>query len=131
MKKHLVFVYGTLKRGYRNHWLLEGQKLVGPATTVGRFKLLMAGFPVLVKSDRRRGDFAQVQGELYLVTDECLASLDRLEGEGHMYRRKKIRVRCDFSDKSMTAWTYQGMGSYWRGRLEAIAAVAGQLEWGR
>ncbi len=42
----LLFVYGTLKRGCRNHRHLAGQAFVGPARTAPGFTLYdLGGYP--------------------------------------------------------------------------------------
>lgn len=75
---HLVFVYGTLKLGEANHGWIENQKFLGPARTKPGFTLYSLGdYPGLVADPR---DTSGVQGELWAVTDKCLANLDQFEG---------------------------------------------------
>ena len=58
-----IFVYGSLKRGFRNHHLLETSRFVGPGTTRRDFDLLDLGyFPAAI----RPGAFA-IRGELFAV----------------------------------------------------------------
>jgi len=82
----LIFVYGTLKRGCRNHHFLAGQKFVGEARTAPGFRLYdLGGHPGMVaQSDDTEG----VTGEIWEVDASALGRLDALEGlaEG-MYRR--------------------------------------------
>ncbi len=81
-----VFVYGTLKRGGTNHLFLAGQQFVGEVRTEPGYVLYSLGeYPGMVRAP---GDRDGVTGELWNVTDACLAELDRLEGvdEG-LYQR--------------------------------------------
>jgi gamma-glutamylcyclotransferase (GGCT)/AIG2-like uncharacterized protein YtfP len=74
---HRVFVYGTLKSGLWNHYLLKGCEFFGRAATVPTYKMIENGFPVVI-SDREGKPLA---GELCTVDDETLARLDQLERE--------------------------------------------------
>lgn len=77
-RPHLVFVYGTLKRGGSNHRLLAGQTLIGPARLAPGFALYALGeYPGLV-AEPSSAD--RVTGELWAVDDAGLAALDELEG---------------------------------------------------
>jgi gamma-glutamylcyclotransferase (GGCT)/AIG2-like uncharacterized protein YtfP len=75
-------VYGTLRRGQRNHPLLRGATYLGTGTVVGTMRHVPAaptrpyGFPVLLPD----GD-GRVLVELYRVADPpTWARLDALEG---------------------------------------------------
>jgi gamma-glutamylcyclotransferase (GGCT)/AIG2-like uncharacterized protein YtfP len=82
----LVFVYGTLLVGERNHRLLTGAQLLCDAATPPRFQLHDLGaYPGMV----RRGKHA-VAGELYEIGEAMLAALDRLEDHPRFYRRTTI-----------------------------------------
>jgi gamma-glutamylaminecyclotransferase len=89
-----VFVYGTLKRGFSNHPLLERAEWLGAARTRGRWPLVIAGswfVPCLLE---RPGDGHHVRGEVYAVDAPTLEALDELEGVGEPdgYDRKPIEV---------------------------------------
>src|SRR3954464_1572629 len=72
-----IFVYGSLKRGFRNHHLLETSRFIGPGTTRRDFDLLDLGyFPAMIKG----GGFA-IRGEVFMVDRRTLKSLDWLEGK--------------------------------------------------
>ncbi|KAL3688708.1 hypothetical protein R1sor_015017 [Riccia sorocarpa] len=81
----LAFVYGTLKRGFGNHWLMEEQmskrhaRLVGTAQTKLKYPLVCGPFqvPFLLSYP---GEGEHVQGELYEIDNHCLERLDELEG---------------------------------------------------
>ena len=85
----LLFVYGTLKRGFSNHRLLEECKFVEEGCMSGVMYSL-GGFPGMVVSD---GLCDTVHGEVYEVTD--FTRLDQLEGyyahapERSLYLRDK------------------------------------------
>lgn len=84
--KHLCFVYGTLKQGFGNHYLIERQdgELVGEATITGQMRSA-GGFPyVFLLGDNK------VHGEVWNVNDAALASMDRLEGHPDWYTRTKV-----------------------------------------
>lgn len=88
MTKHNVFVYGTLKKGFWNNGLLRNSTLVGSGVTVSdSFTMYDGGFPYVVPDGLNR-----VSGEVYVVEDDVLANLDRLEGVPHHYIRKEVDV---------------------------------------
>jgi gamma-glutamylcyclotransferase (GGCT)/AIG2-like uncharacterized protein YtfP len=82
---HRVFVYGTLKSGFPNHYLLEGCEFFGRAVTVPTYKMIENGFPVIIPDP----DGRRLAGEIYVVDDETLARLDRLEREGSSYDQRR------------------------------------------
>lgn len=88
---HLVFVYGSLLRGLRNHHFLENQEFLGSATTQGAYYALwnLGSFPGLTEVGEC-GVGESVSGELYRVSEDCLAELDGLESNGTLYQRKLI-----------------------------------------
>src|SRR5580658_691009 len=101
----LVFVYGTLKRGGSNHFLLAGQQFVGAARTRAGFALYdLDGYPgMVVDASAAEG----IAGEVWSVDAACLAELDRLEGTGEgLYRRDKIPLEAPFADESVDAYLY-------------------------
>jgi len=85
---HRIFVYGTLLAGEPNHRLLTKSELVGPARTKGVFGMLdLGGYPGAVV-----GTETKIVGEVYLVDDDTLFQLDRLEGHPRLYRRTPIEL---------------------------------------
>ena len=92
---HLVFVYGTLMKGYANHdWLLLGNpdaKFVGRgvAQNLALYNVTQ-GFPGVI---REQG--ASTKGEVYEVGNATLRRMDNLESEGHMYLREKCVVHME------------------------------------
>ena len=95
MYGHLVFVYGTLKRGEPNHSLIEpgsasGQSLlIGTGITQNKFPLVVAGIyniPYLLDAV---GKGNLISGEIYSVDQQGLDSLDILEGAPKHYQRRR------------------------------------------
>lgn len=83
-----VFVYGTLRRGGRNHALLAGSRCLGAFATQARYRLLDLGpYPALVD-----GGSDRVAGEVYEVEAVVLERLDELEGHPTFYRRAPIAL---------------------------------------
>ena len=117
---NLVFVYGTLKRGYRNHRWLAGQKFIGEARTEPGYTLHALGeYPGMIRST---ADAAGVTGELWQITPAVLAELDKLEGldEG-LYQRVAITLAPPFAHESVETYLYlrslsghPAIGPVWR-----------------
>jgi gamma-glutamylaminecyclotransferase len=88
MRTTLVFVYGSLKRGFRHHGELEGAGFRGRVRTAGGYRLVLVGeYPALVAAGEET-----VEGELYEVLPEQLERLDAFEGCPEMYQREAIRL---------------------------------------
>jgi len=87
MKKTLVFVYGSLKKGYSNHEVLDDSTFIGDHVTDEKYTMLsMGAFPCVDD-----GGVAAIHGEVYAVTDEILKNLDILEGVPRFFKRKMLR----------------------------------------
>lgn len=90
----LVFVYGSLKKGFYNHSLIAPFEQVAKGTINGKMYSLGA-FPAIVLSDNPE---ELVHGEIYNVnTPSGLASLDMLEGynpESKYNFYNRISVKC-------------------------------------
>ena len=88
---HMIFVYGTLKRGLCRAHLLTGQQFLGEARTQPLYRMFNCEtYPGLKLVPQ---DGLSIVGELWSVDSECLARLDREEGvaEG-LYRRQPIEL---------------------------------------
>lgn len=98
----LVFVYGSLKRGYALHALLQGQLCLGHARTQPLYRMFDLGsYPGLVEWP----DGLAIRGEVYQVDCECLCRLDAAEGvaERH-YARRRILLQAEFESNDVHAW---------------------------
>jgi gamma-glutamylcyclotransferase (GGCT)/AIG2-like uncharacterized protein YtfP len=114
-----IFVYGTLKRGCKNHHHLAGQRYVGDAKTAAGYRLHDLGaYPGMVADV---SDTLGVTGEVWTVDAAALARLDAFEGvaEG-LYRREPVRLLAPFDAETIDTYFYareligsRVMGSTW------------------
>ena len=100
-RKHIIFVYGTLRNGFGNHYLLESSTLIGEAQTKIRYALYADGIPYLSRSSA----ISQVTGEVYSVDRVTLMRLDQLEGHPHFYTRDLATVVLH-DGTEIEAWIY-------------------------
>ncbi|MCS6866770.1 MAG: gamma-glutamylcyclotransferase family protein [Gemmataceae bacterium] len=99
MSKAILFVYGTLKRGGRNHRLLVGQEFLGEVVSAPRYRLIDLGcYPGLIH-DEATG--LAIHGELYAVGADNLAELDDFEEVPELFIRKAIELM-----SGSLAWAY-------------------------
>ena len=130
---HRAFVYGTLKGGFSNHYLLEGCAFFGSAATVPTYKMIENGFPVIMPDPEGK----PVAGEIYTVDDETLERLDQLEREGSSYDRRLIDVTLPLASGERlpsNAFIYVGRKdrfgeAFARGPLYETVNERGELDW--
>lgn len=124
---HLVFVYGTLKQGFRNAHVNRGARVPGRFATVERLPLFVIGPAQLPWLVHAPGQGEQVIGELYEVDDVALAHMDELERitEPDWYSRGHVAVKAlaDPQAPSLTAQAYFGSA----GRIRTEVVHAGPL----
>ncbi len=87
-RENLVFVYGTLKSGHHNHYLLGNSVFMGNCATMSKHKMVsLGGFPGVIY----RGGMSQITGEVYAVDrKEVRDALDQLEGYPDFYDKARI-----------------------------------------
>jgi len=109
---HLVFVYGTLKRGEPNHHVLSDTETgeavhVDGGRTVIKYPLVIGSrynIPFLLDQPHMGHN---VIGEVYAIDDRKLAALDELEAHPQFYRRRLEDVRLQSTDnETISAWMY-------------------------
>lgn len=91
-KEYILFVYGSLKRGFGNHRLMTDAVYLGPGVIEGYDMYSLRYFPAIVEGND------EVYGELYKVSEKELAAIDELEGysskdDTGMYIRRTTRVQ--------------------------------------
>lgn len=94
----LVFVYGSLKKGFHNNKILWSSEYVDSVFTAhGDYRMIsFGGFPGVLKN----GD-SHIAGESYLVNQLTMLRLDSLESNGSFYQREKTLL-----DSGDVAWMY-------------------------
>lgn len=105
-KKHNVFVYGTLKKGFHNHRWLNGSKLIAKDAEMCNLSLYhLGGFP-----GAKPDEDGVIIGEIYEVDDDTLAGLDRLEGVPTLYQRHLLVGFEPLGDKDYDCYVYVYQG---------------------
>lgn len=85
--QHLIFVYGTLRKGGCNHHLLELSECVGSFETEPDYQLYdNDDYPGLAHGSN------SIQGEIYRIDDDLLAQLDVLEDVSVDFHRESIET---------------------------------------
>lgn len=106
--KSLIFVYGTLKRGYTNHVRYLSVAEISGAATLAYHAVTVSKFPLVIRPPNllpatcgpvlmdREGDGHCIRGEVWEMDERTVAAMDILEGvrDGHYYK-KRITVRSD------------------------------------
>lgn len=108
MEIYKVFVFGTLKEGFPNFHINKGRRFRGKFETSERFPLYLVGerySPWLVLE---QGKGQNVQGEVYSVTSDVLAEMDKLEriSEPDGYHKVTIQVRCNETGEFKNVYAY-------------------------
>lgn len=91
----LIFVYGTLKSGHCRESALASERYVGTAITAPKYLLYDVGtYPGMVSVEETKcSSGKKVYGELYEISEDCLDSLDVIEGvKFGLYRRDLISL---------------------------------------
>jgi len=88
----LIFVYGTLRRGFGNHHLVRRAAFLGRGETAERLVMHVAGqIPFAHAAEAAY----PIVGEIYAVDAATLAALDRLEDHPHWYVRTPVTIRME------------------------------------
>lgn len=100
-----LFVYGSLKRGFRHEEQLYGALFLGEVSTSPGFGLVryVEDYPALFRwsEDEPEARTRCVRGELYSVSASRLLELDRFEECPDLYRRDSITL-----EDGRTAFAY-------------------------
>jgi gamma-glutamylcyclotransferase (GGCT)/AIG2-like uncharacterized protein YtfP len=116
MNDHLVFVYGTLRKGESNAHFLDNAKCVDENCTIeGQLYDTGYGYPALFME---KGAFP-VKGELYKVTSEQLKRLDRLEGYeagalNNLYERVVEKISTPDGEKEGIVYVMMKKSNYFK-----------------
>ena len=99
----ILFIYGTLKRGFPAHDLMAGAEFIGEAVTEPGFRLYSEGWYPMMVTDPT--GFA-IEGELWEIPESVLSRLDHYEGSG--YQRVTIPLQSPHAEKLAVAYLYKG-----------------------
>ena len=102
-KKHLVAVYGTLRKGFHNHHLMRSANLMDSGNTVDQYAMVAEGIPYV--NSEARVDGHNIAVEVYAVDDQELMDMDRLENHPNWYTRKQVPILLD-NGLTVNAWLY-------------------------
>lgn len=85
--QHLLFVYGTLRKGESNQGFLSASEFLGRHETLPEYALYDLGpYPAVTQGH------SSIVGEVYLIDDATLARIDQLEDVPVEYRREQIET---------------------------------------
>lgn len=100
--KHLIFVYGTLKRGCRNNHYLKDATFLGEAETIEKYSMKRhrGNYPAAIESDKN----FTISGELWLCSEETAQSIDILEDYPYLFYRNEVSVI--HNENVINAWMY-------------------------
>jgi gamma-glutamylcyclotransferase (GGCT)/AIG2-like uncharacterized protein YtfP len=88
LMKYIVFVYGTLKRDFPNHYVLGDSKFLGEFTTEPRYTMLDLGmFPGVIYQGNTK-----IVGEVFEVDEKIMTDLDNLEGFPTLYGKHNLKT---------------------------------------
>lgn len=94
----LLFVYGTLKQGFRSNKFLQNSKYIGIAKTKPIYGMYaFRGYPALITQplaiiSEVKAE-SSILGELYEVNESTLQQLDVYEGvESNLFKRQLIEL---------------------------------------
>ncbi|WP_411991761.1 gamma-glutamylcyclotransferase [Agarivorans sp. DSG3-1] len=103
-----VFVFGTLKEGFPNHRSNRGVRFRSEFETIERYPLYLVGDRYSPWLILQKGSGSRVSGQVFQVSDEALAVMDKLERitEPDGYNRVEICVRCKVSNDQFVVYAY-------------------------
>lgn len=117
-KTSLLFVYGTLKKGYGNHArYLSSSRFVGDAVTLDAFAMSSGAIPFVCPARFVPNPIfhGHVRGEVYEVDRATRDATDRLEGHPDFYTRSAADVMLLSTNERIKAEMYlilRPLGSY-------------------
>ncbi len=101
LTSYRIFIYGTLMKGEFYHPLIESQIYAGESVIKGFNLYSLGSYPGIRPS---KFNEREVHGEIYLIDTPTLDKVNRLEGEGTLYRLQFVEV--NINDKNVIAGVY-------------------------
>lgn len=119
LDKHVIAVYGTLKRGEGNYYrYLSSADYLGGGHTSNRYPMIQRGGIPFVSPEAGAGHYIAV--DLFLVSNKELERIDGLESHPEWYKRQLTKVD-DEAGNELTAWLYFNDGADYSNEAEYIA----------
>ncbi len=106
MNKKYLFVYGTLKKGFKANFLLENEVFISNAKTIDKFCMIsseLGSYPILYNNVSNLGK--KIYSEIYSVSCDKFEELDSYEDVPNLYKRIEIIVETD-EKKLVNAFVY-------------------------
>ncbi len=99
----IIFVYGTLKKGFAGNHILRNSVFLGACSTKKMYNLYTNGmYPCMVPSDE---DGIKINGELYQIDIKTLQSLNIYEGvDSGLFALSVVEIdtdSCNIMDENM------------------------------
>lgn len=88
MKTQLLFVYGNLLSGHRDHSVLQTAEMLGVFHTAPRYTLVDIDIYAVLLVDGKTA----VRGELYRVDQWLLARVDAMRQVPHLFQRHSVTL---------------------------------------
>lgn len=106
-----LFVYGSLRRGFPNHFFLEKSIYMGTYSTVDKYHMIgqvSKSFPYVVVAETEFDNTnpTHIIGELYEIDADVLQDLDALEGHPDFYTRRTVLVSDESGEHTYSAYMY-------------------------
>ena len=89
-----LFVYGTLKRGFQNHHILEDSIFICDGITINKFIMYSNGFYPMIVPEKKSKYSGYVKGEIYKIKDKLIKKIDEFEDVPEEYIRIEENIRC-------------------------------------
>ena len=107
---NLLVVYGTLRKGHGNHYLMEDCAPVAEGATVKATLYLSGLLPMIFEGEDT------VLGEIYEIPSlEKWKRLDALEGHPDWYERREVDATNPKDGSTVKVWVYFMKGESYEG----------------
>lgn len=120
-----LFVYGTLRDDNARHKPSfldrEGSFVCNSFTADDLVLMETTGFPVAFKVWKGNKELP-VYGELWEIPPELLKATDRIEAEGFMYKKERMKIISVDEQETFEAWMYLGLPRFWYNHNELLLA---------
>jgi gamma-glutamylaminecyclotransferase len=111
-----IFVYGSLRKGLHNNYLLDNAKYIGKFATIDKYVMVGTksfSYPYLIHPTYLKYKIYEsianvysnnIIGEVYEIDKIMLKKLDALEGHPEYYNRRQIEVQNNIAKINVYAY---------------------------